>query len=163
MIPAPELLAEFHPTERLTATARPAPEFRDELRRIPNARNALSVASVYVQTIGIIVLAVWLDNWFMWIAAFLLMGRAHAQFAALMHEAAHRLLFRNKKVNDWVGRWVLRFTSVRPIALYRRVHRPHHLDECDPDKPDIRLYRAYPIARISMRPKLVCDASTNTG
>ena len=42
-------------------------------------------------------LAVWLDNWFVWIAAFVLMGRAHAQFAALMHEAAHRLLFRNRK------------------------------------------------------------------
>ena len=48
------------------------------------------------------------------------MGRAHAQFAALMHEAAHRLLFRNKTVNDWVGRWLLGFPSFTPIDQYRR-------------------------------------------
>src|SRR3954454_21354115 len=163
MIPEPELLAEFHPTERLTATARPAPEFRDELRRIPNARNALSVASVYVQTIGIIVLAVWLDNWFMWIAAFLLMGRAHAQFAALMHEAAHRLLFRNKRVNDWVGRWLLGYPSFTPTDLYRRGHMAHHREEFGPNEPDIPLYRGYPIARSSMRRKLGRDVTGQTG
>ena len=37
MLPDPEALADFHPTERLTANARPAPPWRDELRRIPNA------------------------------------------------------------------------------------------------------------------------------
>ena len=32
MLPEPEALAEFHPTDRLTETARPAPAFREELR-----------------------------------------------------------------------------------------------------------------------------------
>ena len=163
MIPAPELLADFHPTERLTANARPAPDFREELRRIPNVRNAFAVASVYAQTIGIIVLAVWLDNWFVWIAAFLLMGRAHAQFAALMHEAAHRLLFRNKRINDWVGRWLLGYPSFTPTDLYRRGHMAHHREEFGPDEPDIPLYRGYPISKDSLRRKLVRDATGQTG
>jgi fatty acid desaturase len=91
------------------------------------------------------------------------MGRAHAQFAALMHEAAHRLLFRNKKINDWVGRWLLGFPAFTPTDLYRRGHMAHHRDEFGPDEPDIPLYRGYPIQRDSLRRKLVRDATGRTG
>jgi fatty acid desaturase len=163
MIPEPTLLAAVHPTDHITEVGRPTPEFRERLRRIPNARNALAVLALYAQTIAIVVVAVRLDNWFAWIAAFVLMGRAHAQFAALMHEAAHRLLFRNRKVNDFVGRWLLGFPSFTPIDAYRRGHMAHHRDEFGPDEPDIPLYRGYPISRDSMRRKLVRDATGRTG
>jgi fatty acid desaturase len=163
MLPDDSALGKFVPNERLTATARPANELRDQLRRIPNTRNALAVAAVYAQTIGIIVAAVWIDNIFVWAIAFVLMGRAHAQFAALMHEAAHRLLFRNRAVNDWVGRWLLGFPSFTPIDLYRRGHMAHHRDEFGPDEPDIPLYRGYPIERASLRRKLTRDAEGRTG
>jgi fatty acid desaturase len=163
MLPDAAALEQFVPTERLTASARPANAFRDELRRIPNGRNAIAVASVYAETIGIIVAAVWIDNVFVWALAFVLMGRAHAQFAALMHEAAHRLLFRNRRVNDWVGRWLLGFPAFTPVDLYRRGHMAHHRDEFGPDEPDIPLYRGYPIARASMRRKLTRDATGRTG
>ena len=163
MLPDPDALTEFEPTARLTANARPAPPWRDELRRIPNVRNAFAVFFVYVQTIAIIVVAVHFDNLAVWAIAFVLMGRAHAQFAALMHEAAHRLLFRNKRINDWVGRWLLGFPSFTPIDLYRRGHMAHHRDEFGPDEPDIPLYRGYPITRASMRRKLTRDAEGRTG
>ena len=163
MLPEPEVLAEFAPTDRISTTARPVPAFRDELRRIPNARNAFLVLALYAQTIGIIVAAIWLDHPVAWLVAFLLMGRAHAQFAALMHEAAHRLLFRNRRLNDWVGRWLLGFPAFTPIDLYRRGHMAHHRDEFGPDEPDIPLYRGYPIAADSFRRKLVRDATGRTG
>jgi fatty acid desaturase len=163
MIPATELLEGFTPTERLTAAARPAPGWREELRRIPGFRNAVSVASCWVQTLGLIMLAVWANNPVVWVAAFLLMGRAHAQLAALMHEAAHRLLFRNRRVNDWVGRWLLGYPSFTPTDLYRRGHMAHHREEFGPDEPDVPLYRGYPIAKESLRRKLVRDATGQTG
>jgi fatty acid desaturase len=162
MLPDPSLLHEPD-DDRILPNGRPAPPLRDDLRRIPSLRNAISVVSVYVQTIGIIWLAIRLDNPFAWVAAFLLMGRAHAQFAALMHEAAHRLLFRNRKVNDWVGRWLLGFPALTPIDLYRRGHMNHHRDEFGPNEPDIPLYRGYPISRDSLRRKLVRDATGQTG
>jgi fatty acid desaturase len=98
-----------------------------------------------------------------WVVAFVLMGRAHAQFAALMHEAAHRLLFRNKRANDWVGRWLLGYPSFTPTDLYRRGHMAHHREEFGPDEPDIPLYRGYPISKDSLRRKLVRDATGQTG
>src|SRR3954468_19908307 len=163
MLPEPEALASFEASDRLLPNARPTGPWRDELRRIPNARNAFAVILLYAQTIAIIVGAVWIDRWFVWALAFLLMGRAHAQFAALMHEAAHRLLFRNRNVNDWVGRWLLGFPSFTPIDLYRRGHMAHHRDEFGPDEPDIPLYRGYPISKDSMRRKLWRDARGSTG
>jgi fatty acid desaturase len=163
MIPAADVLPPVVPTERITETGRPAPGYREELRRVPSARNAVAVVSAWGQTIGIIWLAVWLDRPVAWIAAFLLMGRAHAQLAALMHEAAHRTLFRTKRVNDFVGRWLLGFPAFTPIDLYRRGHMAHHRQEFGPDEPDIPLYRGYPITRASMRRKLVRDATGRTG
>ncbi len=163
MIPEPGLLDAVRATDLVTASGRPTPDFRDELRRIPNARNASAVLAVYAQTMAIVVLAVRLDNWFAWVAAFVLMGRAHAQFAALMHEAAHRLLFRNRKINDFVGRWLLGFPAFTPTDAYRRGHMAHHRDEFGPDEPDIPLYRGYPISKDSMRRKLVRDATGRTG
>src|SRR4051812_36962073 len=108
MVPEPVLLT---PVEgpRLRPDGRPGPDLRDELRRIPNARNGLSVVSVWVQIVAIGAVAVWLNHPVVWIVAFLLMGRAHAQIAALMHEAAHRMLFRNRRLNDFVGRWIVGF------------------------------------------------------
>src|SRR5438105_2677966 len=90
MVPDAALLTSVS-GERLRPDGRPGPALREELRRIPNLRNALSVVSVWVQIGGIAVAAVWLHNPFVWLLAFLLMGRAHAQVAALMHEAAHRM------------------------------------------------------------------------
>jgi fatty acid desaturase len=162
MLPDPALLTEAR-GDALRPDGRPAPSTREQLRRIPSYRNALTVAWVYAQTIGIAVIAVRLDNPFVWVAAFLLMGRAHAQIAALMHEAAHRLLFRNRKANDFVGRWLLGFPSFTPIDSYRRAHMAHHRQEFGPDEPDIPLYRGYPITRASFRRKLVRDATGRTG
>lgn len=163
MLPAPEALAEFRPTDRLTETARPARDWRDELRRIPDARNAAAIVSCYAQTLGVVWFAVWANHPAVWVLAFLLMGRAHAQLAALMHEAAHRLLFANKSVNDWVGRWILGYPSFTPTDLYRRGHMAHHREEFGPDEPDIPLYRGYPITKASFRRKLWRDATGRTG
>jgi fatty acid desaturase len=140
---------------------RPTPVFREELRRIASWRNAASVLSLYVQT----AVLVWLTVRFVWLLpiTFFLMGRAFAQFASLMHEAAHRLLFANKRVNDWVGRWLLGYPAFTSTDAYRRVHMAHHRDEFGPDEPDIPLYAGYPIGPASFRRKLIRDATGRTG
>lgn len=163
MVPDDDLLAPATETERIRPDGRPQPDWRPELRRIPSLRNAVAIVSVYAQTVGIIAAAVWLDHPVVWVLAFLLMGRAHAQLAALMHEAAHRLLFRSKWWNDFVGRWLLGFPGFAPTDLYRRGHMAHHRREFGPEEPDLPLYRGYPIPRASFRRKLWRDATGRTG
>lgn len=163
MLPDPALLTPARANDRLLPDGRPTPEWRPQLRKVPSVRNGITVVSVYAQTIAVIVAAVHFDHPLVWVAALVLMGRAHAQFAALMHEAAHRMLFRNRKANDWVGRWLLGFPSFTPTDLYRRGHMAHHREEFGPNEPDIPLYRGYPISRASLRRKLVRDATGRTG
>ena len=93
MVPDPALLTAAQATELVRADGRALPEFRDRLRTIPSWRNAWSVLSVWLQAVAIVGLAVWWGNPIGYVLAFLLMGRTQAQLAALMHEAAHRLLF----------------------------------------------------------------------
>jgi fatty acid desaturase len=163
MLPPPELLPDVLPTERLTAAARPVPPVREELRRIPDARNVVTVAMAYVQSFGVIAAAVWIGTWWSYAAAFLLMGRAHCLLNILGHEAAHRLLFTKKPVNDFVGRWMLSFASFTPFDLYRRAHMAHHKDEMGPNEPDVNLYEGYPITRDSLLRKLRRDAFFESG
>lgn len=148
---------------RLRADARPEPTWREELRRIPDLRNAVSILSMYAQTALVIAVTVWWDHPAGWVLGVLLMGRAHAQFMSLMHESAHRLLFTNKKVNDWVGRWLIGYLALTNTDAYRRVHMAHHRDEFGPEEPDIPLYANYPISRDSFRRKLWRDATGQTG
>ncbi len=163
MVPDPALLLPARETDLVRADGRPAPAFRTRLRTIPSWRNAWSVLSVWLQAGIIVGLAVWWGNGIGYVLAFLLMGRTHAQLAALMHEAAHRLLFANRRANDFVGRWFLGYPSFTSTDAYRRVHMAHHRHEFGPDEPDIPLYAGYPITRASLRRKLVRDATGQTG
>jgi fatty acid desaturase len=163
MLPALELLTEPATDAAVTPDGRPRPPWRSDLRRIPSLRNALTVAWCWTQTIGVLVLAIWLDHPVAWIAAFLLIGRANAQLAILAHESAHRLLFADRRANDFVGRWLLGYPVFIPLDLYRRGHMNHHREEFGPNEPDIPLYRGYPISTASLRRKLTRDALGITG
>lgn len=158
MLPPPESLPDVLPTERLSASGRPVPAVREELRRIPNLRNAVSVAGAYLQSFGVIAAAVAIGHPLAYAAAFLLMGRGHCLLNILGHEAAHRLLFSHKRLNDVVGRWLLAYPSFNAFDLYRRAHMAHHKDEMGPNEPDLGLYTGYPIPMESFRRKLKRDA-----
>jgi fatty acid desaturase len=160
MVPA--VLPVVHETPRIRVDARPTPGFREQLRRIPSWKNLWSVVFLYLQTGAVVWATVVWAPW-TWPVTFVLMGRAFAQFASLMHEAAHRLLFSDKRANDLVGRWLLGFPTFTSTDAYRRVHMAHHRDEFGPDEPDIALYIGYPIGAASFRRKLVRDATGQTG
>ena len=133
------------PSERLLANGMAIPALRADLRRIDNVRNAISVAAVWFWVALIIGGAVWIDQWWSYLIAFVLMGPMYARFAILMHEAAHKLLFTNKRWNDWIGKWVVAYPVFTPVQLYRRVHFAHHKDEFGPGRARHRVLRALPV------------------
>ena len=122
MVPDATDRPEVLPTERLQANGMAIPPLRADLRRIDDLRNALSVAAVWFWVAVIIGGAVWLDQWWSYLLAFVLMGPMYARFAILMHEAAHKLLFTNKRWNDFIGKWAVAYPVFTPVQLYRRVH-----------------------------------------
>lgn len=163
VLPDPSILPDVLPTERLQASGMPVPAVREGLRRIPNGHNVANVVSVWVQSFGLIALATWIDHPLGWVITFVLMGRAFALYAILAHEAAHRLLFSNRRANDLVGRWLLAYPAFVPFDLYRRSHMSHHKDEMGPNEPDLNLYLGYPVTRASLRRKLWRDARGTSG
>lgn len=163
MVPPASALPDVLPTDRLSGTGMALPEVREPLRRIASWRNAVTVAALWT-AIGILFgVASWLDHPLGYAALFVLMGPMFARLAILGHEAAHRLLFRNKKANDLVGRWLLDYPAFVPFDVYRRVHFAHHKDEFGPNEPDIPLYSGYPIPAASWRRKLLRDATGSSG
>ncbi len=166
MSPALDALPIAHETASVRADGRPLPGFRDDLRRIPSIRNGLSVFSLYLQTTMLLAATIITPGWWrllVWPIVFVLMGRTHAQFASLMHEAAHRLLLKKKSLNDWVGKWLLGYPAFTTTEGYRRVHMAHHREEFGPEEPDIPLYANYPVSSASLRRKLIRDATGRTG
>jgi fatty acid desaturase len=149
----------FEGSDRLRPDGRPRPEFRAELRRIPNVRNALLVAVALVYPFVVIGAAVALDHPVAWVVAFFVMGAYFQRALTLFHEAAHRLLFSNRRLNDLVGEkligWIAFGTGE---ANYRLAHSQHHRDEFGEREPDFALYARYPIPRASLRRKLIRDA-----
>jgi fatty acid desaturase len=157
MLPGPALLPDVLPTERLTAKGLARPPVRAALRRIPNLRNAVTVVAALAQTFGVVTAAGLIATWWSYLAAFVVMGRGHCQLNILGHEAAHRLLFSSRRLNDFCGRWLLSYPAIAGMLAYRRVHMAHHRDEMGPEEPDVGLYRGYPVPPDSLRRKLVRD------
>ena len=157
LVPTANDLNDVLPSERLLPNGVAIPELRASFRHIDNWRNARAVFMVWFWTA---LLAYGGVHWgfVAAVAAFLLMGPMHARFAILMHESAHRLLFAKKKVNDFIGTWVVAYPAFIPISVYRRSHFAHHREEFGPDEPDIAFYRGYPCEGRDLRRRLLRDA-----
>lgn len=153
-----DALPQVLPTDRLTASGKATPELRSDLRRIASVRNAGSVFGLWATIAALWAASVWIDHPLGYAALFVLMGPMFARLAILGHEAAHRLLFRNRRANDLVGRWFLDYPAFVPFDIYRRAHFAHHKDEFGPNEPDLPLYAGYPVPAASWRRKLVRDA-----
>ncbi len=158
MVPGAALLPDVLPTDRLNEKAKPAREIRDRLRTVNNSANVATVLGALAQTFGVVIVAGVVNTWWTYILAFVWMFRGHALLNILAHEAAHRLLFTNQRANDFAGRWLLAYPSLQAMLAYRRAHFAHHRDEMGPNEPDYSLYDGYPVARSSLKRKLVRDA-----
>ncbi|MEZ5383299.1 MAG: fatty acid desaturase [Microthrixaceae bacterium] len=159
---AAERLPQVLPTDRLLANGMARRDLRNDLRRIPNVRNAITVLSVWASAALLIGAAVWLGP-LGYLAAFVLMVPIHVRLAILMHEAAHRLLFSNRRANDWVGRWLIASPAFVPISLYRPAHFAHHKEEFGPNEPDLAFYGGYPGPWADLRRRLLRDAGGISG
>ncbi|SVA51218.1 uncharacterized protein METZ01_LOCUS104072, partial [marine metagenome] len=157
MAPTPP---SFAGSERLHPDGRPKGAFRDELRRIPVARNVATVLGALATPVLVVWTAVTLAHPAAWIAAFPAMALAQNRLFILHHEAAHRVLFPNRRINDAVGITVIGWLTFGTGSHgYRLGHINHHRDEFGPKEPDFLLYSLYPITRASMRRKITRDAS----
>jgi fatty acid desaturase len=163
LVPPQGALTTVLPTDSFNERGVPTRPWRDELRRIPNVRNVVTLIGCLAQSFGVVVVAAVIHTWWSYPVAFVLMARGHVCLNILAHEAAHRLLFTHRRANDLAGRWLLGYPTFQPTLAYRRSHFAHHRDEMGPEEPDLGLYAGYPIAVDSWHRKLRRDITGQSG
>src|SRR5215831_7894942 len=97
------------------------------------------------------------------LVALFVIGARQLGLAVLMHEAAHRTLFPNRRLNDWVGNWLCAFPIWSDLRPYRPYHLQHHAKTWTTEDPDLALATPFPIDWASMRRKIWRDLSGQTG
>ena len=103
--------------------------------------------------------AVALAYWFslpITVFAVLVIGtRQHALFV-IAHDAAHYLLYDNRRLNDYVGRACATVQGLS-MCTYRVIHRLHHNNLYGELDPDTALHGGYPRGRAYLVRKLLKD------
>jgi fatty acid desaturase len=97
------------------------------------------------------------------VLALFVIGARQLGLAVLMHEAAHRTLLRDRRLNDWVGNWLCAYPVWSDIAPYRPYHLQHHAKTGTREDPDLGLITPFPITRESLLRKMWRDLSGQTG
>jgi fatty acid desaturase len=126
-------------------------------------RSWASIAFDWAITFAAMTLVAVFPNPLAIVVALFVIGARQLGLAVLMHEASHRSLFSNKKVNDWAGNWLCAYPVWSDLRPYRPYHLQHHAHTGSPNDPDLGLVTPFPITRASLRRKVWRDLSGRTG
>ncbi|MEZ5938326.1 MAG: fatty acid desaturase family protein [Hyphomonadaceae bacterium] len=97
-----------------------------------------------------------------YIFAVMVIGARQLGIAVLEHDAAHGGLHPNKTINDFLSTWLCGAPIGNSLKRYRPYHLLHHKFTEQPEDPDLRLSRPFPITRGSMVRKFARDLSGQT-
>jgi fatty acid desaturase len=139
------------------------PALREQLRERNNWRGALAVAQDWALLVLAFAVSFAWPNPLGWLLTVLLLSSVHVGLAILTHEAAHRSLFANAAINDWVGQYLCALPNFNSMPMYRAYHMAHHRNAGTKDDPDLVMVERYPVSRANLRRKLLRDASGQSG
>ncbi|MFK7863145.1 MAG: fatty acid desaturase family protein [Pseudohongiellaceae bacterium] len=96
------------------------------------------------------------------VLALILLGGRHLGLGVLMHECGHGTLFKTKRLNRFVGKWLCAAPVNYRLDDYMKNHLSHHRKAGSEADPDLHRYRGYPVSKYSLRRKLLRDLSGRT-
>ena len=97
------------------------------------------------------------------VIAVVIIGGRQLGLAILMHDAAHRALFKNTRLNDTVGAFLCGWPVGASLTLYRPYHLSHHRHTQQQEDPDLILSAPFPISSSSFWRKMRRDILGITG
>ena len=104
---------------------------RRDLHRTNAFRSWLSFATNWALVAAAFALVAWTPNPLTIVLAIFVIGARQLGCAILMHEAAHRSLFRSRALNDWAGNWLAAYPVWLDVDPYRALPpeaSPTHVD-----------------------------------
>ena len=140
--------------------ARPTDFFSTDEWSVLSARSPWRGLWLVAHCWGVIGMAMWVGA--VWPVTIPLMvvvvGTRQLGLFVLMHDGAHAVLHRNRKVNDWVAHWL----CSDALAQYRPYHLQHHRHVQQDEDPDLVLSAPFPITRASFARKALRDLTGQT-
>ncbi len=146
-------------------------EFKDDFRKaLPREllqrltrRSAWRATAAILEDFAVIAvalaaaLAFWPNPLVIVLSVIIIGTRQHALFV-IAHDAAHYLLYENRKLNDIAGRACATVQGLS-MCTYRVIHRLHHNNLYGELDPDTALHGGYPRGRTYLIKKLLKDLS----
>jgi len=139
------------------------PELREQFKARSNWRGAMSVVKDYGLLIAAFAISIAWPHPLTWLVSTLMLCGVHVGLAILTHETAHRSLFANTRLNDWIGQYLCALPNFNNMPMYRAYHMAHHRLAGTPDDPDRVMVDRYPVSRANLRRKLLRDLSGQSG
>ncbi|MBI1211900.1 MAG: fatty acid desaturase [Alphaproteobacteria bacterium] len=133
-----------------------------QVRERSDVRGVLYVVHAYAVIFGCMVLYATVPHPLTWAIGIVLIGARQLGLAVLMHDAAHGVLTKNKKLNDFLGQVICAWPVITDLYLYRTYHLQHHRWTQQPNDPDLSLSAPFPITPQSLQRKVVRDLSGQT-
>lgn len=134
-----------------------------ELRAIRDGRAWLTLLVNYGLVAASMALVAYVPHVLAVMLALAVIGTRQLGFAVVMHESAHRTLFRNRKLNDFVGNWLAGYPIYLSADMYRPHHLEHHAKTWTNADPDLSLATGFPVSKDSMARKVARDLLGVTG
>jgi fatty acid desaturase len=133
-----------------------------DLRGKSNFVGALLVLHAWALIFGSMALFVWWPNPVTFLLAAMVIGARQLGLAILMHDAAHGLLFADRRLNEGVATWLCAAPVFTSLQLYRPYHLKHHRHTQQAEDPDLGLSAPFPITRKSLWRKIARDLTGRT-
>jgi fatty acid desaturase len=162
------------PVEVPAATRRKVTDIftREEIKMLTERSDLMGFAAVGF-TWGVIILCFIALAWAttqplavavpVFVLGFIVMAGRHLGLAILMHEAAHKTLFKTTWLNDEFADWVCAKPIWNDVKKYRVHHFMHHTKTGQPEDTDLSLVAPIPVSRPSLARKFARDLLGLTG
>ena len=134
-----------------------------ELKERKDFINILSIASNWLQMALAMIIFYFFPSLVTFLIGVIIVGSRQFALAVLMHEASHNLLFKDKKVNDFISQWFCAYPIFSDTKPYRPYHLAHHRFTETTRDPDLVLSAPFPITRTSFMRKIFRDLTGLTG
>lgn len=138
-------------------------EERKSLLEMNDFRAFIEVSKHWLWIIFALLLPYFYLNPFTIVFSLFILGGKQLACAILLHDASHFSVFKNKDLNDFVGKWLGAYPIFQDMLSYRPYHKIHHLYTGLEEDPDVLLTRGYPTSKRSMFRKFFRDLTGQTG
>lgn len=140
---------------------------REEIRELStksNLRGAMLVIHCWATIFLVWLVCIVWTNPLTIVLGIMIVGTRQLGLGVIGHDAAHYLLFTNRRFNDWVAEWFLNRPLLgASIVPYRNYHFVHHRFTQQKNDPDLVLSGPFPTTKASMRRKIIRDLTGQTG